>query len=66
MPRYAAYLRRTDGILVSEAERLMLRDQINNAVEVLEGLRESLIGECIPVQYADRILDAVLREAKNG
>lgn len=66
MPKYAPYLRRTDGILLSEPERVMMRDQIKNAVEILEGVHQSLIGECVPRQYATCIVHEIVKEALDG
>lgn len=66
MPQYATYLRRMDGILLPQEDVVMLRDQINNAVEILEGVRDSLIEEHVPRQYVNLILEEIKREAING
>ena len=66
MPNYAPYLRRMDGILLAEAERAMLRDQIKNAVEILAGVHQSLMGECVPRQYATCIVHEIVKEALDG
>ena len=63
MPNYAPYLRRMDGILLAESERLVMRDQIKNAVDILEGVHQSLIGECVPRQYATCIVYEIVKEA---
>lgn len=66
MPNYAPYLRRMDGILIAEAERVMLRDQIKNAVDILEGVHQSLLGECVPRQYATCIIHEITKEVLDG
>lgn len=66
MPNYAPYLRRTDGILLSEPERVMMRDQIKNAVEIMEGVHQSLIGECVPARYANCIMHEIVKEVTSG
>ena len=66
MPNYAPYLRRMDGIILAEAERVMLRDQIKNAVEILDGVHQSLLGECVPRQYANCILQEIVKELADG
>lgn len=66
MPNYAPYLRRMDGILLAEEERVMLRDQIKNAVEILEGVHQSLLGECVPRQYATCIIHEITKEVLDG
>ena len=55
-----------DGILLAEAERAMLRDQIKNAVEILAGVHQSLMGECVPRQYATCIVHEIVKEALDG
>lgn len=65
MPQYATYLRRMDSILLDEPTRIMLRDQIKNAVEILAGVHESLIAEHIPRRYANLIIAEIKKEAIN-
>ena len=66
MPAYAPYLRRMDGILLDDPTRIMVRDQIKNAVEVMEGVHESLIGEHVPRRYVCLIMAEILAEALDG
>lgn len=66
MPQYATYLRRMDGILLDRPTNEMLRDQINNAREVLEGVYDSLIGEHVPRRYANLIIEEIKKEVTDG
>jgi hypothetical protein len=66
MSKYAPYLRRMDGILLAEEERVVMRDQIKNAVDILEGVHQSLIGECVPRKYADCIVHEIVKEVLSG
>ena len=62
-PQYETYLRRMDGILLDKDTNVMLRDQINNAREILEGVYDSLIDEHVPRQYATLIIAEIQKEA---
>lgn len=66
MPNYATYLRRMDGILLQQETADMLRDQINNAVEILDGVKESLLAEHVPRQYVNLIIEEIKQEVQNG
>lgn len=60
------YLRRVDGILLPQDTRDMLRDQIQNAVDILEGVKDSLEAEHIVLRYRQLIIAEIFAEVNDG
>ena len=60
------YLRRVDGILLPQDTRDMLRDQIQNAVDILKGVKDSLEAEHIVLRYRQLIIAEIFAEVNDG